>query len=64
MGGCCIAQQLAIRWKKQLSLRNIGIFKLSLYRNLYQKRKEDSNIAKYTYILNIIKAIFANFFSC
>ena len=40
MGGCCIAQQLAIRWEKQLSLRNIGIFELSLYRNLYQKERK------------------------
>ena len=62
MGGCCIAQQLAIRWEKQLSLRNIEIFEFSLYRHLI--KKEDSNITKYTYILNVIKAIFANFFSC
>jgi len=28
MGGCCRAQQLGIRWKKQLSLEIIEILKL------------------------------------
>ncbi len=34
MGGCCTAQQLAIHLEKQLSLKNVEILKLYLYRNL------------------------------
>ena len=53
MGGCCRAQQLAIRWKKQLSLKSIEILKLFQNRNLI--KGENSNITRYICILNKMK---------
>ena len=38
MGGCCRGQQLAIRWKKQLSLKSMKILKLFQNRVLIKKK--------------------------
>ena len=61
MGGCCRGQQLAIRWKKQLSLKSMKILKL--FQNRVLIKKENSNITKYICIPNNMKLFLANFFS-
>ena len=53
MGGCCRAQQLAIRWKKQLSLKSIVILKL--FQNRVLIKRENSNINGYLCIPNEMK---------
>ena len=61
MGGCCRAQQLAIRWKKQLSLKSIEILKL--FQNRVLINGENYDITRYLCIPNKMNLFFANFFS-
>ena len=56
MGGCCRAQQLAIHWKKQLSLRSMEILKL--FQNRVLIKGENSNITRYICIPNKMKLSF------